>query len=61
MKNSTFAMVLKPAAAPVKPKKPATREISKKMMAHLIMAVCLSRRQELACGYSILCERKGCK
>jgi hypothetical protein len=35
-------MVLKPAAAPVNPKKPATREIRKKMMAHMIMAASLS-------------------
>ena len=39
MKNSTLAMVRAPLATPVKPKKPATTETRKKMMAHLIMAV----------------------
>ena len=31
-------MVLEPAATPVNPKKPAMSEITKKMMAHVIMA-----------------------
>src|SRR6185312_15059178 len=41
MKNSTFAIVLAPDATPVKPKKPATTEMMKKMMAHLIMPASL--------------------
>jgi hypothetical protein len=37
MKKSTLAMDLEPAATPLKPKKPAMSEMTKKMMAHLSM------------------------
>jgi hypothetical protein len=37
IKKSTFAIDRAPEATPEKPKKPATSEMTKKRMAHLIM------------------------